>query len=623
VYLNIYVVFVNADRIIAIIIIKSFAYSGIGIIDGSFCPLAYLNMNPSIHRTAINNPPVIVSIMLYGICCCVCAGVGYDGGVLVVVFTGARAYIADSTMVIDGIITSAVNNVIFIPSIIVNASIATIVAGGRTVAMFPTSFKNIYFSSRKYIFLVGDGMSLDVFTTLAQASQQQAPSPTPEQVAIALAIFGIGVVLSWMRIPLGKGILTYIAYSLMASMSKAVFMFLETVYGATYQWCYYVNNKEECIPLSSFIYYVIIGIGFVVLVIAMHKEKTTDMLQAVAGYAITSTIDVVLIIVYMYRFFGDMFRYLTLYDFLIQMVMDASRAVIATVASTIVSSILAILTSIIPFLGIGGGFALAIAITTGMISFLRWMADLYCAYVSKMVTGFASTVASAVEEGVWIMIITIIMSNMLGITVVYVYAITYMATVALYLWLFILYTIFQIIKILTDMLPLIVGAFTGEVGGSLLVGRFLSNAISSIGGRQFREIQAMLFSALASIVVYLIGFTTLYPLVYAICIVFVLGNIYTASRLVIGVPKRFISRYISSLFTLVLFVTTIKVLSGFIGNVIIDIADMIPNVVSAIGSLFGLAGYVIAEILNHTLIKSLTDTLKSIGEKFILIANDP
>lgn len=472
------------------------------------------------------------------------------------------------------------------------------------------------------MFLVGDDMSLDVFTALAQASQQ-ASSPSAGSVAIALAIFGIGVVLSWMRIPLGKGILTYIVYSLMASMSKAVFMFLETVYGVTYHWCYYVNNNEVCIPLSSFIYYAIIGTGFVVLAVAMHKEKTTDMLQAIAGYAITSTIDVALIITYMYRFFGDMFRYLTLYDFLIQMVIDASRAIIATIAITIVSSILSIVTSIISLLGIGGGFALAIGITTGMISFLRWMADLYTAYVSKMVVGFASTVASAVEEGVWIMIITIIMSNIIGVTVVYVYAIMYMATIALYIWLFILYSIFQIIKVLTDMLPLIVGALGGEVGGSLLAGRFLSKAISSIGGRQFKELQAMLFSALASIVIYLIGFTTLYPLVYAICIVFILGNVYTASRLVIGIPKRFISRYISSLFTLMLFVTTIKVISGFIGNAVIDIAYMIPNVINAIGSLFGLAGQIIAYLLNHTVIQSITNSLKSIGRTFLLIAYDP
>jgi len=446
-------------------------------------------------------------------------------------------------------------------------------------------------------------------------------------LSAGIMLFAVGAVLSWMGIPFGKGIIVYIAYALMGAMARITIKFLETVYDVKY---YLVISEDIKIPLPDVIYYVVIATGMLVLVIASRK-RAISMLQALAGYSIGFTLDIATIWGFISDTIGSALRFITMYDFIAQMVISSSEGVANMVNDVVASAIKSYYASFTPFVG-DLAWMFAVALLTATIAFLRWVASLYNAYVSKMIVGLSSTIASGIEEGEWLVLITIILANMFGFTVLYVYAVVWMTSAVCYVYIFALYVAAKVVEKITmgivhllDTKNLVTGAGIGEGIGNILAFNFLKDAISSIGGRPYRELEAMLFSGLTTIIVYIIGFQYLYPLIFAIVIAFILGNVYTASRLIIGIPKRFISRYISALFTLVMFTSSIKLLSGMMGYALIVAIEKVPDFVrSVVDMTIGwLLLHDIKEMLIATVSGYISGFLRYVGQTLLQFAQDP
>ena len=442
-------------------------------------------------------------------------------------------------------------------------------------------------------------------------------------LATAGSLLALAIVLSYLGIPFGKGMSTYIAFALLGGLSRSILRTITAVATAAPVTGYAaiaaleVTNTTQSpyfymgIPIYDWVYFAIIGIGAVAVVLSQYKRSTSAMLQALVGYIAAMVIDYIVVLRFVAAL-GDGLRFLFLYDILARLISVTSFNVVVTVAQTILASVFGM--AISPF-SPAQGLAFGIAVTMAVIGFLLWIADLFHAYMSRLVQGFATMIAAGLEEGSWLIIATVALAIPMSTLVVSVYGLVYSAVIGLYIWLGAIVLALQFLKRTVDAMTIAAGGVIGQLIGSGVGGKMLRGALKSIGGKPFREAQAALFGNLVTIVAYIIGGTTMYPILVAIAVVMCLANAVTAARLIIGVPKRRISRYISAIYTLTLYAVTFKILAGWIGPAIIEYANQLDRAFNFLG--------ILKPLIEQTPIGQFIAWVRGIGEALMQAAGDP
>jgi len=422
-------------------------------------------------------------------------------------------------------------------------------------------------------------------------------------ITAAGLMLALGLVLTFMNIPFGRGILTFVAFSMIGTLSEGLVQAATAL--APQAFIFKVGEME--IPLSRLTYFSIIGVGFIATIMRHYREGAANMLQAAAGYLAGTFIDYVTISQFVSTI-GLAFRKLFLYDYLIYLVYTGSQNVATAIAQTIGSSILSIAGSF-AFLTPELGFSLAIGITLAVINFVTGIADTIHAYISRLVTGFI-TLISGVGEGSLIIILTIALTLAMSGIVVNVYGLAYSTMIGLYAWLFTLFVVMYMLRLVQNLLTLAIGAVAGQGAGSLIVGRILSG-LRAVGGAPYREARAVIFGSIATVVSYVIGGTSFYPILVAAAVIMCLANTVYAARLVIGVPKRFLSRYIGAVYTLTMYAVAVKLIAAWVGSMLSAYIANFDPIISFLG------------LENVPIIGDIIKWIKSVADALLQAAADP
>jgi len=414
-----------------------------------------------------------------------------------------------------------------------------------------------------------------------------------------------------MDIPFGKGMLNFVAFSLIGGYSRSLIQTIVALSGETYMYIFPFFGLD--LPLWDIVYYTILGIGAIATVIAQYRKGAIPMIQAVVGYTAGLALDAVTITNFV-KTLGDGFRTLFLYDIIAQLIYRASESTTDMIITTTATSVLSIATSLL-FMSAGMGFAFANAITTALISFLQRLADMFHAYMSRLVDAFARLFAT-MKEGSIMIIATIAAAAPVASLIITAYAVTFVPMIGLYMWSIFISAVFYLLQLTTNAAILLLSVLGGTTIGSRLSSRAIRGIIT-VGGRMYRETQLPIYGAFATLIAYLIGGVGMFPYIVAIAVAMCLANAATAARLVIGVPTRRISRYIAAIISITMYGVACKIFASWIGNAILDSLDSLEIHLGFLNIDF-------AEILkNFPVIGDWIERIESAGYALLQAAQDP
>ena len=423
-------------------------------------------------------------------------------------------------------------------------------------------------------------------------------------------LLGLGIALSFMDIPFGKGLLNFVAFALIAGISKNIVMFTTSLYPESYVF----GGVELCV----WVYYTILGIGAVANAISLYRQGASAMVQGITAYTSGLLIDYAVIQSFVENL-GDALRTLFLYDILSQLIYSIGKNTVTVVIATVATSIIEIIGAT-AVLSIAVGLSIAFATTSAVSTFITRLADMFHAYISRLVSGFISLIAG-LREGNLMIILTIALAIPMTKLVVSVYAMTYSIVIALWIWNAILAALLYILRLVTDALTTILGGAAGSAIGSRLASR-IAKALRAVGGRPYREAQAAIFGNIATLIGYVIGGLGLHPLIVAVVVVMCLANTVVAARLLIGVPRRFLSRYIAALYTLTLYSVAFKTITSWLAPAILEIVRQTNSIFKFTIPLLNIE-VDLTWIKEHTPIGGILNWLESMGTTLDQLARDP
>jgi len=379
-------------------------------------------------------------------------------------------------------------------------------------------------------------------------------------VLVALAL-----VLSLMEIPFGRGLLNLIAFVLIGHHARRFLRFIEavdpqkavvTVFGYTD-------------TLDTIVYYSIVGIGFVVTLIAMRQRKPTDMLQAAVGYISFLSIDVMGYIRFL-KTLGEGVSTILLTDLFMNLMLEAAKGMRQLVTDLSESLVITLATSWVPIVG-QAALALAIGVVMFIISVLTRLVEVFRAYMLRLYSAVTSVIAT-IGDGTLVTILTVLTSYYIASIIVSAYIIVYAPALGLSIWAILATAIVYLADMMWAAIGIAAGFIIGGVLGRWIV-RISRATLISIGGRLFRETAAVIPSIVGMLAVLGLAKDVVFPFILAVATAIVLGNTYLAARLVIGVPRRRVSMYMSAIFSIVMLSVSTKYMADMISEIISAFLD--------------------------------------------------
>lgn len=379
-------------------------------------------------------------------------------------------------------------------------------------------------------------------------------------VLVALAL-----VLALMEIPFGRGLLNLIAFVLIGHYARRFLRFIEAVDPQRAVITFYGFQM----PLDTVVYYSIVGLGFVVTVVSFSRRRPTDMLQAVVGYVSFLAIDVMGYIRFL-KTLGEGVSTILLTDVFMNLMLQAAEGMRQLVSNTTQSLLITLAVSWVPVAG-QLALALAIGIVSFLIGILTKLVTIFRAYMSRLYSAAASFIAT-IGDGTLVTILTVLTSYYVSSIIVAAYIIVYGPALGLMIWTGLASAILYLEAMTSAATALAAGLLIGGTLGRWIV-RVSSSTLFAVGGRLFRETSAILPSVLGILVALGLAKDTVYPFVLATATALVLGNAYLAARLVIGVPRRRVSRYMSAIFDIVMLGVATKYIADLLAKVITAYLD--------------------------------------------------
>jgi len=422
-------------------------------------------------------------------------------------------------------------------------------------------------------------------------------------------LLGLGIILTLMNIPFGKGMLNFIAFVLIGSHARRILRVLCAIATEEVKQYTSVVLYGVEVDIHTAVYYTIVGIGFFVTIYAYSRRSTMDMLHAAIGYMAGFAVDIA-----SYQSFlmtlGDSLGKLLLYDLFMQLMDYASEGMEKLISDLTNSLFVATATSWIPIVG---DFALAVALAVvSVVSFtlLRLEATLR-SYLSRLYSGIMNFL-SAVGDGTILLILAVVVSDLVASVMVTAMSIVYVPMIGLWIWSGLSSFILYLKKFVNlAIVTIIAAAVGGAVGGMLrrLAGGFLA----AVGGRVFRESSVSIAGALGTIIAIAVAYQAAYPFLLASATALSLANTYYAARLTMGIPRRRLQRYVAPVFSILLYSIAMKYLAP-------DIADAIIYYLDNIQIPLGIVNIKLTDVVaEFPVVGQVIDTLRTAAENLLRI----
>ena len=354
----------------------------------------------------------------------------------------------------------------------------------------------------------------------------------------ATGLVTVGLILSFLDIPFGDGILAYIGMAIVGELAARV---VSTVYPM----------------LAIHVKMAAVGVGMLAAALSVWRRryKGTAVISAVAGYVTAMGVDAMAIAWNIGAAIGVLF----LIDRLIEIARGATTSIAYGVMYTALSTL-------VPGLGVAMAEAMAF---TGIL-LARFTQMVYC----RLVTGISSLIASLGKPAI-VLLVSVSASLVFSVIPAIAWSLVILLTAIAF---FVLAAAAAahaatIVWLVVDG----VAAFITAIGLSM-VGGGLLRSIRRAGGRRMAEVDAAMTVALvlaaASMAVYK-------PILVVAVAAWALGTVVSAARILAAMPRRRLADIVAQLFSLAVFYNGVEMIRSAVGTAM----DLIAKAIGTIAKL--------------------------------------